>query len=218
MTYNRGPYDGGTTTGDPEQGTLYCANHPTVPTVLRCARCEKPICARCRISTPVGYRCVQCANLSVLPTYAMDTTSLTRSMLGGLAFATVLGLVWALLPGYDFWVALILGVGMGEVVSGAANQKRGPALQGIGLVATVWAIILSRAALAFFLTVPPLLNFIATFPGNNASNLLRGGSALVGLISRSDYGGILLNLLNNTDMLGLLFVLMALALTFIRLR
>jgi hypothetical protein len=189
-----------------------------VPTVLRCARCEKPICARCRVHTPVGYRCLQCANLSVLPTYAMDTTSLTRSVLVGFAFATVLGVVWALLPGYDFWVALILGIGMGEVVSGAANQKRGPALQGIGLAATVWAIILSRAALAFFLTVPPLLNFIATFPGNNVSTLLRGGPALVALIRGGDYGGILLNLLNNSDMLGLLFVLMALALTFIRLR
>jgi hypothetical protein len=218
VAYNRGPYDGGTTTGDPESGTLYCANHPTVPTVLRCARCEKPICARCRISTPVGYRCLQCANISVLPTYAMDTTSLTRSVLAGFAFATVVGLVWALLPGYDFWAALILGIGMGEVVSGVANQKRGPAQQGIGLAAAVWAIILSRAALAFFLTVPALLNFIASFPGNNSSSLLRGGSALVGLIRAGDYGGILLNLTNSTDLLGLVFVLMALALTFIRLR
>jgi hypothetical protein len=218
VAYNRGPYDGGTTTGEPESGTLYCANHPTVPTVLRCARCEKPICSRCRIHTPVGYRCLQCANLSVLPTYAMDSTSLTKSVLVGFAFATVLGLVWALLPGYDFWAALILGIGMGEVVSGAANQKRGPALQAVGLAAAIWGIFLSRAALAFFLTVPPLLNFIITFPGNNASSLLRGGAALVGLISRGDYGGILLNLVNRTDLLGLVFVLMALGLTFIRLR
>jgi hypothetical protein len=218
VAYNRGPYDGGTTTGEPESGTLYCANHPTVPTVLRCARCEKPICSRCRVHTPVGYRCLQCANLSVLPTYAMDSTSLTKSVLVGFAFATVLGLVWALLPGYDFWAALILGIGMGEVVSGAANQKRGPALQAVGLAAAIWGIFLSRAALAFFLTVPPLLNFIITLPGNNASSLLRGGAALVGLISRGDYGGILLNLVNRTDLLGLVFVLMALGLTFIRLR
>lgn len=218
MAYNRGPYDGGTTTGEPESGTLYCANHPTVPTVLRCARCEKPICARCRVHTPVGYRCLQCANLSVLPTYAMDSTSVTKSVLAGFAFTTVVGLVWALLPGYDFWAALILGIATGEVVSGAANQKRGPALQAVGLAAAVWGIVLSRAALAFFLTVPPLLNFIAGFPGNNSSNLLRGGAALVGLISRGDYGGILLSLVNRTDLLGLVFVLMALVLTFIRLR
>ena len=39
---------------------LYCANHPTVETSLRCNRCEKPICAKCAIATPTGYRCKEC--------------------------------------------------------------------------------------------------------------------------------------------------------------
>ncbi len=39
---------------------LYCANHPTVETTLRCNRCEKPICARCAVLTPTGYRCKEC--------------------------------------------------------------------------------------------------------------------------------------------------------------
>jgi hypothetical protein len=43
-----------------EMTTLYCANHPTVETVLRCNRCEKPICIKCAIKTPTGYRCKEC--------------------------------------------------------------------------------------------------------------------------------------------------------------
>jgi hypothetical protein len=39
---------------------LYCANHPNVETNLRCNKCEKPICARCAILTPTGYRCKEC--------------------------------------------------------------------------------------------------------------------------------------------------------------
>lgn len=39
---------------------LYCANHPTVETTLRCNRCEKPICAKCAVLTPTGYRCKEC--------------------------------------------------------------------------------------------------------------------------------------------------------------
>ena len=35
----------------------YCANHPTVETTLRCNKCGKPICAKCAIRTPTGYRC-----------------------------------------------------------------------------------------------------------------------------------------------------------------
>ncbi|MGC9334733.1 MAG: B-box zinc finger protein, partial [Anaerolineae bacterium] len=41
-------------------GVLYCANHPNVETLLRCNRCGKPICTRCAVSTPVGYRCREC--------------------------------------------------------------------------------------------------------------------------------------------------------------
>lgn len=39
---------------------LYCANHPNVETVLRCNRCNKPICVQCAVQTPVGYRCKEC--------------------------------------------------------------------------------------------------------------------------------------------------------------
>jgi hypothetical protein len=40
--------------------TLYCANHPDTETTLRCNRCEKPICSKCAILTPTGYRCKEC--------------------------------------------------------------------------------------------------------------------------------------------------------------
>ena len=40
--------------------TLTCANHPQVETSLRCNRCEKPICVKCAILTPTGYRCKEC--------------------------------------------------------------------------------------------------------------------------------------------------------------
>jgi len=39
---------------------MYCANHPNIETTLRCNRCEKPICAKCAILTPTGYRCKEC--------------------------------------------------------------------------------------------------------------------------------------------------------------
>lgn len=38
----------------------YCANHPGVETSLRCNRCNKPICSRCAVRTPTGYRCREC--------------------------------------------------------------------------------------------------------------------------------------------------------------
>jgi hypothetical protein len=40
--------------------TLYCANHPNTETSLRCSRCEKPICSKCAVLTPTGYKCREC--------------------------------------------------------------------------------------------------------------------------------------------------------------
>ena len=39
---------------------LYCANHPDQETMLRCNRCEKPICTKCAVLTDTGYRCREC--------------------------------------------------------------------------------------------------------------------------------------------------------------
>lgn len=43
-----------------DTSTVYCENHPNRETSLRCNRCNKPICAKCAVSTPTGYRCPQC--------------------------------------------------------------------------------------------------------------------------------------------------------------
>jgi len=40
--------------------TLFCENHPDVPTSLRCNSCEKLICPKCAVLTPTGYRCKEC--------------------------------------------------------------------------------------------------------------------------------------------------------------
>ena len=40
--------------------TLFCANHPNRQTMLRCNKCNKPICTECSVRTPVGYRCKEC--------------------------------------------------------------------------------------------------------------------------------------------------------------
>ena len=39
---------------------LYCYNHPQRETLLRCNRCERPMCISCAVLTPTGYRCKEC--------------------------------------------------------------------------------------------------------------------------------------------------------------
>ena len=112
---------------DPEV-PMYCANHPTVQTYLRCSNCNKPICAKCRVSTPVGFKCYQCANLQVLPTYAVSSDYYVKSAVAGLGAAAIAGIIMGVFPAFEFWAALLMGIAVPEAITAAANQKRGPGL------------------------------------------------------------------------------------------
>jgi membrane associated rhomboid family serine protease len=38
-----------------------CYRHPDRPTLVRCSRCERPICTDCMVPAPVGIQCPECA-------------------------------------------------------------------------------------------------------------------------------------------------------------
>ncbi|KAF0109128.1 MAG: hypothetical protein FD146_172 [Anaerolineaceae bacterium] len=43
-----------------EPPPIYCYSHPGVETTLRCNKCGNPICPKCAVRTPTGYRCKDC--------------------------------------------------------------------------------------------------------------------------------------------------------------
>src|SRR5260370_19625291 len=79
--------------------TLYCANHPNVATSLRCNKCNKPICTKCAVLTPVGYRCRECVRgqQQVFETVVWHdylVAGVLAAVLGGLAGALLVNLSW----------------------------------------------------------------------------------------------------------------------------
>ncbi len=105
---------------------LHCVNHPTVETYLRCNKCGRPICARCAVRTPVGYRCLECINAQQQVFYA-DFRPV--HYLIAAAVALPLGLVAGWLVPSLGWFAIILGPlaggGIAEVVRRAIRRRRG---------------------------------------------------------------------------------------------
>jgi hypothetical protein len=89
----------------------YCANHPGVETSLRCNKCGKPICARCAVRTPTGYRCKECVRGQMK---LFDTAIWTDYVLGFVT-AGILGflasLLASLISGLSFigWILIIIG-------------------------------------------------------------------------------------------------------------
>jgi hypothetical protein len=137
---------------DADEGVLRCARHPAVETVLRCGRCETPICPRCLVQTPVGARCPVCANVSKLPTFDVNPTFFARGMTAALISGIVVGSVWAFLFGSGGFLGILtilLGLGIGwaisESVSLATNRKRGLGLQVCAVLGVALAFLLHEA-------------------------------------------------------------------------
>jgi hypothetical protein len=90
---------------------VYCANHPGVETSLRCNKCGKPICARCAVRTPTGYRCKECVRGQL----KIFDTALWYDYLLGFLTAAILGFLASLLAtlvsGLSFigWILIVIG-------------------------------------------------------------------------------------------------------------
>lgn len=104
--------------------TLYCANHPTRETSLRCNRCEKPICPDCAVLTPIGYRCKDCVHSQqkIFETAQWWDYPLALCIAGGLSF--VGSLIVPLVGFFTLFVAPILGVVIAEAVRLVIRQRR----------------------------------------------------------------------------------------------
>jgi hypothetical protein len=104
---------------------LYCANHPTVETSLRCNRCNKPICSKCAVLTPVGYRCKECVRgqqqvFETVVWYDYLVAGAIAAILGGLAGALLVNLGW-----FTIFLAPVAGGAIAEVVRIAVRRRRG---------------------------------------------------------------------------------------------
>lgn len=116
---------------------VYCANHPDVETTLRCNRCEKPICPKCAIPTPTGYRCKECVKGQQKN---FENAIWQDFVFGGLA-ALILAFIGSrIVPLLGFFTLLlspIAGVIIAEVVRSITKKRRSRRLYQVILAAVI---------------------------------------------------------------------------------
>jgi MFS family permease len=103
---------------------MYCVNHPQVETLLRCNRCEQPICTRCAILTPTGYRCKNC----VRGQQKAFETAQSIDYFFAVGIAGVLSFIGSqvapIMGFFTIFLGPIIGVIIAEVVRWAVRRRR----------------------------------------------------------------------------------------------
>ena len=146
-----------------EQPTLYCANHPGTETTLRCNRCEKPICSKCAVLTPTGYRCRECvrSQQKLFETAQWYDYILIFVVVGGLSYLG--SLLVTLIGFFTIFLAPAAGLVMAEAARRVTGRRRAKRLfQLAAVAAVVGALPLVLRELTYLL-----------IPGNFTFNLLR---------------------------------------------
>jgi hypothetical protein len=140
-----------------DEEVTYCSFHPNVETRLRCNKCGTPICPKCAVQTPVGFRCPQCVRSQQAIFYTAMPLDYIIAAVVGLVASTVAAFIMGRL---GIFLALILGPVVGgaiaEVVRWATGRRRG---RWIWLV--VSGCIVAGALVAVFY---PFLSFLLFAP------------------------------------------------------
>jgi hypothetical protein len=105
--------------------TLYCVNHPQTPTNLRCNKCGKPICSRCVVRTPVGYRCRDCVRGQQQIFESAVWYDYVIAVVITLPLAAIAGALVTALSFYSIFLAPVVGGVVAEIVRWAVRRRRG---------------------------------------------------------------------------------------------
>ena len=110
----------------PDDGPLTCANHPNVETMLRCNRCGKPICTRCAVQTPVGYRCKECVGQQQAAFYTGGAADYAIGGVIGLVLGGIASYLITMLGAWFFALILgpTIGIAIAEAVRLAVRRRR----------------------------------------------------------------------------------------------
>jgi hypothetical protein len=166
-----------------------CFRHPDRETLIRCGRCDRPICTKCAMQGPVGMRCRDCGRPGPDPLTTLNHRQLGAGVAVAVGAGTLAGFV-GLQMGFllSLCVGPFIGGLIGEGVMRATGYKRGNRVRAIVLLGLIGGLLLA-IALDYLLVMPEVLalpvDAIAPlFWTEAASSLVFLAAATVGAFAR----------------------------------
>lgn len=129
--------------------SLICSNHPDQTTSLRCNKCNRPICARCAVQTPVGYRCRDCLRGQQA---VFDTARAFDPAVAFVIGAVGVGIAVYLLAFVEVWglfLAPVVGTALATAIRALLRNRRARAISmgatiggAIGIAANIGLLVM----------------------------------------------------------------------------
>jgi hypothetical protein len=151
-----------------DNSILFCYLHPKRETLLRCNKCERPICTQCAVLTPTGYRCKECIRSQQKSFETAQNSDLIIAPILA-AIVAMLGSFFSLFLGFfTIFLAPFIGLAIVEV-SRLVTQKRRSVLltrliTGAALLGSLPLLIISVLRLLSFIQMGAGLSLVGLLP------------------------------------------------------
>ena len=174
---------------DGDTGPLYCYRHPKSETYVRCGRCDQPICPKCAVQGPVGFRCRQCGLVKNATLSSFTPQQLVLGIGASLGGGAILGFLGGQVGFYSIFIAFFGGGLIAEAMVRMTGMKRGPIMRvmlyggmlaGFAIGAGLQVLMLWNAELPGGVELPIELWLQTTLP----YALIGAGAAFAGAYSR----------------------------------
>ena len=110
----------------PDDAPLHCYRHPDRETRILCGRCERPICTRCAMQGPVGFRCKQCGTLAYDPLTSLRPSQMLIGLAVTIGLAAVAAFVASRIGVFGILLGFFAGGFIAEAVTRVIGLKHGP--------------------------------------------------------------------------------------------
>jgi hypothetical protein len=117
----------------PDDAPLHCYRHPDRETRVLCGRCERPICTRCAMQGPVGFRCKQCGTLAYDPLTSLRPSQMLIGLAVSIALAAVTGVIASRIGFFSIILGFFAGGIIAEAVTRLIGLKHGPQITALVL-------------------------------------------------------------------------------------
>jgi hypothetical protein len=111
-----------------EPETLTCYKHPGRETLLRCNKCNRPICAQCAVRTPTGYSCKDC----IRGQQKAFNNSHASDFIAAPVVSALLAYLGSYVPAFaglfTVFVAPLIGTGIVKLANRLTGKRRSKAL------------------------------------------------------------------------------------------
>lgn len=128
---------------DFNQQPMYCYNHPKRETLLRCNKCERPICTACGVRTPTGYRCKECVSSQQKIFDTAQWWDYPLAALTGAVLAYLGSLITSFIGFFTIFLAPFAGMIIAEAVRRIVHKRRSKQLPLITAIAALFGALIS---------------------------------------------------------------------------